>query len=128
MAAFGEKAYLLVSAGPRMIGIVGWQVENLVSRTTDVLIDPQVPAGRALPVLIKEMEKASKDLLCEASLVFVGPELAHVDVIWKDLGYRRLLPQDLGVLAWKEAAVESMPIGTMMYFKQLRQDRILRPV
>jgi hypothetical protein len=32
------------------------------------------------------------------------------------------------VIAWQEAAEESAPEGSLLYFKQLRQDRVLRPI
>jgi dephospho-CoA kinase len=128
MAAFGEKAFLLLQVGQTNVGVIGWQVENLVARTTDIVIDPTVPINQALPVLITEMEKASKDLQCEASLVFAPPDLAKQDGLWRSLGYERRSAETLGVLAWMEAALESMLPNTAMYFKQLRTDRILRPI
>jgi dephospho-CoA kinase len=128
MAAFGEKAFLLLQVGSTNVGVIGWQVENLVSRTTDIVIDPAVQLNQALPVLITEMEKASKDLQCEASLVFAPADLARQDGLWKSLGYERRSAENLGVLAWMEAALESMLPNTVMYFKQLRTDRILRPI
>ncbi len=128
MAAFGEKAFLLLQAGPAMVGVIGWQVENLVSRTLDIVIDPSVSPTQALPVLINEMERASKDLQCEASLIFAPPELAQHDSLWRSLGYERRSPQMLGILAWQEAAQESMLPDSTLYFKKLRQDRILRPI
>jgi dephospho-CoA kinase len=128
MAAFGEKAFLLLQVGQTNAGVIGWQVENLVARTTDIVIDPRVPVNQALPALIIEMEKASKDLQCEASLIFAPPELARQDGLWKSLGYDRRTAESLGVLAWMEAALESMLPNTVLYFKQLRVDRILRPI
>ena len=128
MAAFGEKAFLLLQVGQTNAGIIGWQVENLVARTTDIAIDPSVPVNQALPALITEMEKASKDLQCEASLIFAPPELARQEGLWKSLGYDRRMPESLGVLAWMEAALESKLPNTVLYFKKLRVDRILRPI
>jgi dephospho-CoA kinase len=128
MAAFGEKAFLLLQVGQTNAGVIGWQVENLVARTTDIAIDPSVPVNQALPALISEMEKASRDLQCEASLVFVPPDLARQDGLWKSLGYDRRTAESLGVMAWMEAALESMLPNTVLYFKQLRVDRILRPI
>ena len=128
MAAFGEKAFLLLQVGSKYAGVIGWQVENLVARATDILIDPALPQEQALPVLVNEMEKASKDLQCEASLIFVQPAMARMDALWHTLGYERRTPQTLSVLAWQEAAQESMPPDTILYFKQLRQDRVLRPI
>ena len=36
--------------------------------------------------------------------------------------------QGLVVRAWQEAAVESMPRGASLWFKRLREDRVLRPL
>jgi dephospho-CoA kinase len=128
MAAFGEKAFLLLRLGDELMGLIGWQVENLIVRTTDILLDPAMSADQALPPLISEMERASRDLQCEASLIFAPVELAKLDTVWKNLGYERRLPQNLGIQAWQEAAIETMPPDTSLFFKQLRQDRILRPI
>ncbi len=128
MAAFGEKAFLLLRSGNRLVGLLAWQVENLVARTTDILIDPAVSANQALKVLTEEMERASRDLQCEASLVFVPAGLLGDNGLWDGLGYQQRSPQSLGVLAWQEAAQESMLPGAVLYFKQLRIDRVLRPI
>jgi dephospho-CoA kinase len=128
MAAFGEKAYLLLRSANVPVGIVGWQVENLVARTDDVYVENNVPLYTALQTLMNEVEQASKDLQCEAALLFVPPQLAQKAAIWKTLGYEPRTAQSLGVRAWQEAAQESMPSGTMLLFKRLRKDRVLRPV
>ena len=128
MAAFGEKAFLLLQGDGGLVGVIGWQVENLVARATDVVVDPKLPPQRALKVMLEDMERASGDLLAEAALVFVGSDLANLESVWKELGYTRKTPEELTVLAWKEAALESMPKGAALFFKQLRVDRIMRPV
>jgi dephospho-CoA kinase len=128
MAAFGEKAFLLLQVGKTLAGWIGWQVENLVARTTDIKVDPALPLDKAIPALITEMERASKDLQCEASLVFVQKPLAQLEPMWHSLGYELRTPQTLGIQAWQEAAQESMPSDTSLLFKQLRKDRILRPI
>ena len=46
MAAFGEKAFLLLMADKQLVGLVGWQVENLVARTTDLYIESRHPQSR----------------------------------------------------------------------------------
>jgi dephospho-CoA kinase len=128
MEAFGDKAFLLLQAGNELVGLAGWQVENLVARTTDLYLDPRVVADKALPLLLAEVEKASSDLQCEASLVFPPMELVGFDSIWKHIGYERRSPDTLGVQAWTDAALESMPKGSALFFKQLRTDRVLRPI
>jgi dephospho-CoA kinase len=128
MAALGEKAYLILYVGDQAMGVLGWQVENLVTRATDIILNPAIPLEKALPVLISEMEQASRDLQCEASLIFVNSDMAISDKLWRKLGYSQHSPQTLGVLAWQEAAEETMPEGSVLFFKQLRQDRVLRPI
>ena len=128
MEAFGDRAYLLVLVGGKLVGLAGWQVENLVSRTTDMYLESGAPTTAVLEALIQEMERASHDLQSEASLVFTSAELAAQDATWKKLGYEKRTPQALGVQAWQDAALESMPAETVLFFKQLRQDRVLRPI
>jgi dephospho-CoA kinase len=128
MEAFGDKAFLLLQLDGDLVGIAGWQVENLVARTTDLYLDPRAPAEKALPLIMSEVEKASSDLQCEASLVFPPMELVGFDSVWKHIGYERRSPTTLGVQAWTDAALESMPQGSALFFKQLRTDRVLRPI
>ncbi|MDV7402432.1 hypothetical protein RZS08_64015, partial [Arthrospira platensis SPKY1] len=82
----------------------------------------------ALKILLEEVERASLDLQCEASLLFLPPELAAHQIAWKQLGYEARTPQTLGVQAWSDAAIESAQPNTSLFFKQLRQDRVLRPI
>lgn len=128
MEQFGEKAYMILRAGERTIGLAGWQVENLVTRTDELWIEPGVPLRAVMEPLLAEVELASKDLQAEALLVFASPEQAKDPSLWTALGYEQRQPDTLGVNAWQEAARDSMPPGTVLYFKQLRIDRVLRPI
>jgi len=128
MEAFGEKAFLLLQLGEELVGMAGWQVENLVVRTLDLYLDPKATADKSLPLLLNEVERASSELQCEASLVFPPMELVGFDSVWKQLGYERRTPDTLGVDVWADAAIESMPKGSALFFKQLRTDRVLRPI
>jgi dephospho-CoA kinase len=128
MAAFGEKAFMILKSGSRLSGLVGWQVENLVARTDDVFLDPTIPLAEGMGLIMTEVENASRDLQCEVSLLFLPPKLAHKEHIWRNLGYEIRTAQSLGVRAWQEAAAESTMQGSVLLFKQLRKDRVLRPV
>lgn len=128
MAAFGEKAFMLLQLGGVNVGVAGWQVENLVARTTEFYIDPAVQAEKGLKTLIDEVERASGDLQCEASILYLPKNLAGMQAHWKQLGYEPRTAQSLGVQAWTDAAVESIQPNTQLFFKQLRQDRVLRPI
>ncbi len=128
MEAFGEKAFLVLQAGEKMIGILGWQVENLIARTVDLRILDNVPYDKAIPLLISEMERASGELQCEISLLFLTPKMANLNQIWQQQGYEIRSPDELKVIAWASAARDSMPEGSVLLFKKLRQDRVLKPI
>lgn len=129
MEEFGDKAYMLLEQNAQLVGLAGWQVENLVSRTSDIFLEEHVDVKKALETLIKEVESASSELQSEASLIFTTSELAAQEELWKQLGYERRTAETLGVQAWQDAATESIQIGSSaLFFKQLRQDRVLRPI
>ncbi len=128
MAAFGEKAFMLLNMNGKLVGVAGWKVENLVARTSDIFLDTNVPFAEAGKVLMEEVERASHELQCEISLLFLPEALQKHQPILEHLGYQARSISALGVRAWQEAAAESMVPGTILLFKQLRQDRVLRPV
>ena len=128
MAAFGEKAFLILKLDGESVGLVGWKVENLVACTDDVYIETQIDLTKSLRALMTEVERASRELQCEISLLFLPRTLTGQEGSLHQLGYRQRSIQSLGVRAWQEAASESMPNGTLLLFKQLRQDRVLKPV
>jgi dephospho-CoA kinase len=128
MAAFGEKAFLLLLNGEKIVGLMGWQVENLVARVDDVYIETNISLPDAMKTMTTEVEQASKELQCEAALLFLPPDLAQHQNVWQTVGYDARTVKDLGVRAWQDAAMDSMKPGTVMLFKQLRKDRVLRPV
>jgi dephospho-CoA kinase len=128
MAAFGEKAYMILSTGNQMVGVVGWQVENLVARVDEVWLYEKLNLAEALKALIPAIEEASRQLQAEVALVFVSPILAKQTNIWSKLGYYHRTADELSVDAWKEAALETMDGDMLMLFKRLRADRVLRPI
>jgi dephospho-CoA kinase len=128
MESFGDKAYMLLQMDGQTVGVAGWQVENLVTRTTDIFLEDQLDTAKALETLIKGVEAAASELQSEASLVFSADDLAAQDALWKQFGYEKRTPESLGVQAWQEAAEEAAPAGSALFFKPLRQDRVLRPI
>lgn len=128
MEEFGDKAYMLLQVDETLVGLASWQVENLVTRTTDIFLESKLDQKKALAILIKEVERASSELQSEASLIFTSSELTAQESLWKNLGYERRTPATLDVQAWRDAAIESMVSGSTLVFKQLRQERVLRPI
>lgn len=128
MESFGDKAYMLLQMDAQVVGVAGWQVENLVTRTTDIFLEDNLDLSKALDTLVKGVESASGELQSEASLIFAMDNLAAQDATWQKLGYEKRTPNSLGVQAWQEAAEEGAPAESVLFFKQLRQDRVLRPI
>ena len=128
MEDFGDKTYMLLQIDGNLVGLASWQVENLVTRTTDIFLEESLNQQKALETLIKEVERASSELQSEASLIFAINQHPLQEMLWKNLGYERRTPETLGVQAWKDAAIESMQSGSTLLFKQLRQERVLRPI
>lgn len=128
MAAFGEKAYMMIERDNKLSGVTGWQVENLVTRIDELYFEAGLPLDQTIPALMETVEQASTELQSEASLLFLPPVLAQHVSTWRSVGYRPQTIQGLGVRAWQEAAIESMPRGASLWFKRLREDRVLRPL
>jgi dephospho-CoA kinase len=127
MAAFGQKAYFLLEQDGKMIGAIGWQVDNLVTRADEIVLAPEAPVDQALQMLITAMETASAELQSEAAVIYSDPRLAGAGA-WKSAGYTPAKIRELGVKAWEEAAQESEVPGAALLFKRLREDRVLRPI
>jgi len=128
MEAFGEKAFLLLLAGSDLVGILGWQVENLITRVDDVILKENVLSAQNIKLLVETIEKASSELQSEAALLFLPPVIAKLEKVWSSLGYQSLAVEDLSVRAWQNAAEESILPGMTLFFKRLREHRILRPM
>ncbi|MBW8011488.1 MAG: dephospho-CoA kinase [Chloroflexi bacterium] len=128
MAAFGEKAYMLLMSKDKLVGLAGWKVENLVARIDEVYFEVDLNLAEVVPFLFTEVEKASRELQCEASLIFASPDFAKRVEVWSELGYETRPIQELRVSAWQEAAREMQSDQTVMLFKQLRVDRVLKPL
>jgi dephospho-CoA kinase len=127
MAAFGQKAYFLLEQDSKIVGVIGWQVDNLVTRADEIVLTQDAPVDQSLQMLITAMETASAELQSEAAVIYSDPALANAGA-WKAAGYAAKKISDLGVKAWEEAAQESSVPGAALLFKRLREDRVLRPI
>ena len=115
MEAFGDKAFLLLQMDNDLVGLAGWQVENLVARTTDLLLDQKAAADKALPLMIKEVERASSDLQCEASLVF-HPLTWSASMPFGNIGLRTPLPggSRRASLGGRRARIDAQRFGALL--------------
>ncbi|GEM_PF-26623 len=131
MLAFGQKSYLVAEDKSKsaIIGIVGWQVENLITRVDEIYIDPAVAKDPTIAAMVAALEDHSKDLQSEVSFVFL-PNNTPQDVIQGLLknGYQPLRLEEIKFPAWREAAHELITPESKPLMKPLRQDRVMKPI
>lgn len=126
---FGQVGFLLAERGETIVGLLGWQVENLVVRVTDFLViespDNRLTVGKPL---VQTMEDQAEDLKAEAVVLFMPPQSPPELVsYWEAMGYER---QDVSDLqrAWRDAAREWAEDVESVIIKRLRDDLIHRPM
>jgi len=126
---FGQKAYLLAMAGDQLVGVAGWQVENLIARTDDLIVNGGPTEEKAIKELVANLEKSSNELQAEISMIFLKngtPDTVRRAVLVS--GYEQQTAADFRIPDWREAAEESQPQDTYMVVKRLRADRVLKPL
>ncbi|HEC22354.1 MAG TPA: dephospho-CoA kinase [Chloroflexi bacterium] len=129
MERFGQKAYMAAYTGNQIVGLAGWQVENLITRIDEFRLAPDAPVKKVVSALIEHIEKGSNDLQSEIALLFLKNDTP--DEVRKAVmaaGYTPQTASDLKVPDWREAARESAPPDSYMVVKRLRADRVLRPI
>ena len=129
LMAFGQKSYMLAVAGETPVGLVGFLVENLITRVDEFMVIRQAPVAPVATVLIQAIERASKELQSEVGYVFLpdneSPEMVQT---FLDQGYEKQELEDIKVPAWREAAREARPDGHQIFAKKLRAERVLKPL
>ncbi len=123
-----SRAYLVALAGEYIVGVAGWQTENLVAGLQDFYVlrdDLWANVGQQMLEMIhEEVNKLS----CEVSLAFVlntaGPKPVE---FFESQGYVRTQGKDLGYI-WKDSAAEWQPENSVLLYKKLREQRIMVPM
>jgi dephospho-CoA kinase len=126
---FGQKAYMLALAGQNIIGLAGWQVENLIARIDEFVLAPNAPVENTVNGLVQIIERHASDLQSEIALLFL--DKAVPDAIKEAVlasGYEEKTVEGLRIPDWREAAKESAPPDSIMVVKRLREDRVLKPM
>lgn len=127
--ALGQRSYMMAVAEGRPLGLVGFVVENLVTRVDELFLLRGAPARPTIAALIEAVEQASRALQSEIGYLFL-PENAARDMVESVVqqGYRQMKIEEIKVPAWREAARESQPAGTVIFAKKLRAERVLKPL
>lgn len=125
---FGQVGFLVAECQDHIVGVIGWQVENLIIRVTDFLIGSATDRVMAGHALISAMEIEGAYLQVEAAMLFLpqNPSQALIDY-WAQFGYARETLAGLPK-AWREAAAEWQAGATEAMIKRLREDLIRKPI
>ena len=127
---FGQKSYLVAyDANDALIGLVGWQVENLITRVDELYITASAESSKIIYALIRAIEDASRELQSEVSFVFLPANTAPATIApFLDSGYEETSVKAIKIPAWREAVQESSTEGQQILTKKLRKDRVLKPI
>ena len=129
MLRFGEKAYMMALGAESIVALAGWQVENLITRVDEFVVDSRVKPDEVVPALIEHVEGAARDLQSEIALLFLRADSpAAVRDAVLAAGYEVKTLEELRVPDWREAARQSAPPNSVMTVKRLREDRVLKPI
>lgn len=128
MESFGQKAFTLAQVNGALGALAGWRVDNLVTRIDELHLLPEVSLDSVLKPMLEAIELSSNELQSEASFIFL-PSAMHASApAFSVAGYEPITVEKISITAWREAVKESQPSGTLMLYKKLREDRVLRPV
>jgi dephospho-CoA kinase len=130
LIAFGQKSYLLAVVDQAPVALVGFLVENLVTRVDELLILAGQPVAPITAALVAAVERASRELQSEVGFVFLPPDApSEMSGALREQGYEAQTLETISVPAWREAAREARPdVSTQILGKKLRAKRVLKPL
>ncbi|MDX2075895.1 MAG: dephospho-CoA kinase [bacterium] len=129
MMNFGQKSYMIAENNGRIIAVVGWQVENLITRVDEIYVDAIPERPQTVYALAQRIEEASKELQSEVSFVFLPNKTANdLGASFLEAGYEMTDVKDIKIPAWRESVQEVYSDGIIILTKRLRTDRVLKPI
>lgn len=131
MMSFGQKSYLLAQKGEDLVAaIMGWTVENLVTRMDEFYLDNAVPVEKTTQMVVDAIEEASKELQSEVAFIFLMADTPADRInAFQGSGYQPITLREIKIPAWREAVEETIAKRDMVVlWKQLRKDRVLQPI
>jgi len=130
LALFGQKSYMMALDGDQPVGLIGFLVENLVTRVDELLVIDGKPVAPITTALVQAVERASRELQSEVGYIFVPPDApADVENVLLNEGYETQTLEAITVPVWREAVREARPDDSHRIFaKKLRAERVLKPL
>jgi N-acetylglutamate synthase-like GNAT family acetyltransferase len=128
MEALFSRAYLIATYNRHVVGVAGWQTENLIAGLQDfyMLNDGLWPTvGKKM---LDRIHEEVDSLSCEVAIAFVLDQAGSKPVeFFESQEYQQAEGKDLGYM-WKDAALEWQPDNSVLLYKKLREQRIMVPM
>ena len=130
LMSFGQKSYLLAdNDGGDTVGVIGWQVENLITRVDELYIQASANKEPVIYAMVQAIEDASRELQSEVSFIFLpGSTEDAIITHFVNSGYELTTVKDIKIPAWREAVQEIFTDNMKILTKKLRKDRVLKPI
>ena len=122
-----DKGLLVAAEGDALLGVLGWQAENLLAVTDLFAISAQARSADAGRALLERVEAEAQGLMCEAHLVAVEDGTSGVAEILAGQGYERQPFADLHRI-WREVLGEFTPEQRDVWVKRLRDRMVMVPL
>jgi dephospho-CoA kinase len=127
--SFGQKSYLIAEFEEKVVGVIGWQVENLITRIDELYVEDIHVKQQVIYAMLKAAEKASFELQSEVSFIFLPPNTSHERIaVFTKAGYDVMQLEQIKVPAWRESVQELHVEGGVVLGKPLRTERVLKPI
>ena len=122
------RAYIVALSEGQIIGVLGWQTENLVAGLQDfyLLRDDLWPA--IAQKMLDKVHEEINSLSCEVALAFVSNQAGAKPIEFLRSQEYEVASRDELIPDWKDAAVEWQPENSLLLFKKMREHRIMVPM
>ena len=128
LASFGEQGYMLAESNQEIQGVVGWNTEDFIARLRQVWLTPEPVQEEIGRELLEAVCQAAAELMCEVALLFVPAGTGAENIqLFTSCKFSPVALEDL-ILAWRRAAKSSMPAGSAIMVRKLRDRRVMQPV
>jgi dephospho-CoA kinase len=128
MESIFSRGYIVATAGEHVVGIAGWQTENLIAGLQDFYVireDLWAAVGEKMLAMIHE---EIDSLSCEVAIAFVLNQAGPGPIEFlQSQGYQQAELNELGYM-WEDAAKEWQPEDSVILYKKLREQRIMVPM
>jgi dephospho-CoA kinase len=126
--SFSEQGYMLAEVGGEVCAAVGWNTEDFIARIRQVTVWRTGDWQTVLQRLVEGVCEAATELMCEVALLFYPAGTpAEVERLYRASHFEPATLETL-IPAWRRAAEQSMPAGSRVMVRKLREKRVMRPI